>query len=235
MWRFNSARLGPWRYDRIDPVAFLRACARIVRNDLGAAVAVPMPHLIGPAPVPFDPAPPPAPALLLQSFTDEALISIEAIAAAQPLPRGPYEDESARYAVRAFVRVKAEDARCPPRLVWSAPSRLFTIAPWFESTGRPPPPIALPRLDRASLARLKPSTSFLLPPEIRRLVNPNGAQAMLAGNPRRSNFGIDWVLQLSMPIMTVCALAAMTVVLTLLDFVFRWIPFASILIPRIRR
>jgi hypothetical protein len=38
-----------------------------------------------------------------------------------------------------------------------------------------------------------------------------------------------------MPIMTVCALAAMTVVLTLLDFVFRWIPFASILIPRIRR
>jgi hypothetical protein len=239
MWRFNSARFGPWKYDKIDPVAFLAACARIVRNDLGAAVAVPMPHLIGPAPVPFDPAPPPAPALLLQSFADEALASIEAVAASQPVPRGPYEDEGALYAVRAFVRVKADDARsgteCAPRLVWSAPSRLFTIAPWFESTGRPPPPIALPKLDRASLARLKPSTSFLLPPEIRRLVNPNGAQAMLAGNPRRSSLGIDWVLQLSMPIMTVCALAAMTALLALLDFVFRWIPFASILIPRIRR
>lgn len=235
MWRFNAARFGPWKYDAIDPVVFLERCARIVRNDLGAAVAVPMPHLIGPAPIPFDPAPPPAPALLLQSFADEALTSIEAVAAAQPLPHGPHEDETALYAVRAFVRVKADDPRCPPRLVWSAPSRLFTIAPWFESTGRPPPPIALPRLDRASLARLKPGTSFLIPPEIRRLLNPNGAQAMLAGNPRRSNFGIDWVLQLSMPIMTVCALVAMTVVLTLLDFVFRWIPFASILIPRIRR
>lgn len=235
MWRFNSARFGPWKYDRIDPVAFLEACARVVRNDLGAAGAVSMPHLIGPAPVPFDPAPPPAPTLVLQSFTDEALTSIEAAAVAQPLPRGPYEEEAARYAVRGFVRVKADDPRCPPRLVWSAPSQLFTIAPWFESTGRPPPPIALPRLDRDALARMKPSTSFLIPPEIRRLLNPNGAQAMLAGNPRRSNFGIDWVLQLSMPIMTVCALTAMTVVLALLDFVFRWIPFASILIPRIRR
>jgi len=239
MWRFNPARLGVWKYDRIDPVAFLAACARVVRNDLGAAAAVTMPHLIGPAPQSFDPAPPPPAAVLLEALTDEALASVETIAVGQPLPRGPYEEEDARYAVRAFVRVKGDDPRsgteCPPRLVWSAPSRLFTIAPWFESTGRPPPPIALPKLDRASLARLKPSTSFMLPPEIRRLVNPNGAQAMLAGNPRRSSFGIDWVLQVSMPIMTVCALVSMTVVLTLLDFVFRWIPFAQILIPRIRR
>jgi hypothetical protein len=235
MWRFNPARLGVWKYDRIDPVGFLSACARIVRNDLGAAAAVTMPHLIGPAPLNFDPSPPPATAALIEAIADEALASIEAIAAEQPLPRGPYDDENARYAVRAFVRIRADDPRCPPRLVWSAPSRLFTIAPWFESTGRPAPPIALPRLDRASLARLAPSASFTLPPELRRLVNPNGAQAMLAGNPRRFDFGVEWVMQMSMPIMTVCGLVAMTVVLSLLDFVFRWIPFAQILIPRIRR
>ncbi len=235
MWRLNPARLGAWKYDRIDPVAFLSACARIVRNDLGAASAVTMPHLIGPAPLNFDPAPPPPTATLIEAIADEALASIEAIAAEQPLPRGPYDDANARYAVRAFVRVRADDPRCLPRLIWSAPSRLFTIAPWFESTGRPTPPIALPKLDRASLARLAPSASFTLPPEIRRLLNPNGAQAMLAGNPRRFDLGIEWVMQLSMPIMTVCALVAMTVVLTLLDFVFRWIPFAQILIPRIRR
>jgi hypothetical protein len=235
MWRFNPARLGVWKYDAIDPVAFLTACARIVRNDLGTAAAVTMPHLIGPAPEPFDTRPPPPASELIEAITDEALASVEAIAVEQPLPRGPYEDENARYAVRAFVRVKPDDPRCLPRLYWSAPSRLFTIAPWYESTGNPPPPIALPKLDRASLARMKPSTSFLLPPELRGLMNPNGAQATLAGNPRRDHFGIDWVLQLSMPVMTVCGMAAMTVVLTLLDFVFRWIPFASILVPRIRR
>jgi len=235
MWRFNPARLGVWKYDRIDPVAFLSACARVVRNDLGSASAVTMPHLIGPAPLNLDPSPPPPTAALIEAIADEALASVEAIAVGQPLPRGPYDDENARYAVRAFVRIRADDPRCPPRLVWSAPSRLFTIAPWFESTGRPTPPIALPKLDRASLARLAPSVSFTLPPEIRRLVNPNGAQAMLAGNPRRFDFGIEWVMQISMPIMTVCALVAMTVVLTLLDFVFRWIPFAQILIPKIRR
>jgi hypothetical protein len=235
MWRFNPARLGVWKYDRIDPVAFLAACARIVRNDLGVATAVTMPHLIGPAPLNFDPSPSQPAAALIEAIADEALASVEAIAAEQPLPRGPYDDENARYAVRAFVRIRADDPRCPPRLVWSAPSRLFTIAPWFESTGRPTPPIALPKLDRASLARLAPSVSFALPPELRRLVNPNGAQATLAGNPRRFDLGIDWVMQISMPIMTVCGLVAMTVVLSLLDLVFRWIPFAQILIPRIRR
>jgi len=240
MWRFEPLRLHAWKYGPIDPLPFLEACARIVRPELfpdpdSMPPPVLMPHLIGPAPYGLDPTPPPPVETLLASITAAGLDSIETIGIAQPLPRGPYEDEDARYAVRAFARIKADDPRCPPRLVWSAPSTLFTIAPWFETTGRPPPAIALPRLDRQTLAKLKPSAGFTLPAEVRRLLHPNGAQAMLAGNPRRSQFGIEWVLQLSMPIMTVCALFAMTVVLVLLDFVFRWIPFAWILFPRLRK
>jgi hypothetical protein len=174
-------------------------------------------------------------AALLDQAIDAAADGFEAQAAAAPPQRGPFDDENARYAVRAFIRVKHDDPRCPSRLIWSEPSRLFTIAPWYETTGRMPAPIPLPKLDRASLARLKPSAGFRLPAEVRRLINPNGAQAMLAGNPRRAGLAIEWVLQLSMPIMTVCALVAMTIVLTLLDIVFRWIPFAWILIPRLRR
>lgn len=240
MWRLEPLRLHGWKYGPIDPLPFLEACARIVRPELDSVfgsmpASVTMPHLIGPAPFDYDPIPPPPVEALLASITAAGLDSIEAIAVAQPLPRGPYEDEDARYAVRAFARIKADDPRCPPQLVWSAPSTLFTIAPWFETTGRPPPAIALPKLDRATLAKLKPSTGFTLPPRVRRFINPNGAQAMLAGNPRRSQFGIEWVLQLSMPIMTVCALFAMTIVLVLLDLVFRWIPFAWILFPRLRK
>jgi len=240
MWRFNASLLRPWKYERIETLPFLEACARIVRPELvwqfrSVPPPVAMPHLTGPAPHGFDPTPPPSMEVLLSSVVAAGLDSIEMIAAAQPLPRGPYEDEDARYAVRAFARIKSDEPNCPPRLVWSDPSQNFTIAPWFETTGRPQPAIPLPKLDRATLAKLKPSTGFSLPPRVRGLLNPNGAQAMLAGNPRRSQWGIEWVLQLSMPIMTVCALVAMTVVLTLLDFVFRWIPFAWILLPRLKK
>jgi hypothetical protein len=235
LWRRLPLSLAPWPYERIDALAFFAACARVVRPELGTPAAVPMPDLIGPAPLAFGLGDPAEPARLLAQMLDAAVDGFEAMAEAAPPQRAPFDDADARYAVRAFVRVQPHDPRCPPRLVWSEPSRLFTIAPWYEGSGRAPAPIALPRLDRASLARLKPSTGFALPAEVRRLVHPNGAPAMLAGNPRRAGAAVDWVLQLSMPIMTVCALVAMTVVLTLLDVVFRWMPFARILLPRLRR
>lgn len=236
LWRFQPAALTPWKYTRIPSLPFFQACARIVRPDLEAgAESVTMPDLIGPTPLMVPGVEQVRAADFIERFADAALDSLEAVAVDAPLPRQIFDDETARYAVRAFIRVRSHDARCVPQLVWSEPSPLFTIAPWFESTGRVPAPIPLPKLDRATLAQLKPSSAFSLPPDIRGLVNPNGAQAMLAGNPRRFNAGIDWVLQLSMPIMTVCGLVAMTVVLNLLNMVFRWVPFASILVPQLKR
>jgi hypothetical protein len=236
LWRLQPHALGAWRYTRMATLPFLEACARIVRPELGgAAASVTMPDLIGPSPFPLPNVEQIPPSDLIDRVTDAALDSLEALTADAPLPRQVFDDETARYAVRAFIRVRPNDPRCPPQFVWSAPSPLFTIAPWFESTGRVPAPIPLPKLDRASLSRLKPNAAFSLPSDLRSLVNPNGAQAMLAGTPRRFSFGIDWVLQLSMPIMTVCGLAAMTVVLTLLNVVFRWMSFAMILVPQFRR
>ncbi len=235
LWRHTPWAISPWPYERIEPLAFFAACARIVRPELGAQTSVTMPHRIGPAPAWVGPFGQPDVVQLVEQAVDAAADGFEAQANAAPPLRGPFDDDDARYAVRALIRVKHDDPRCPSRLIWSEPSRLFTIAPWFETTGRVPAPIPLPKLDRATLAKLKPSTGFRLPAEVRRLINPNGAQAMLAGNPRRAGFALEWVLQLSMPIMTVCALVAMTVVLTLLDIVFRWIPFAWILFPRLRK
>jgi hypothetical protein len=236
LWRFQPQALGPWKYTRMPAVPFLQACARIVRPDLAeAAASVTMPDLIGPAPFSIPGLEHVRPSVLIDRLTDAALDSLEAVAAETLLPRQMFDDETARYAVRAFIRVRPTDARCPPQLVWSAPSPLFTIAPWFESTGRVSAPIPLPKLDRASLAQLKPSASFSLPPEIRSLVNPNGAQATLAGNPRRFSYGIEWVMQLSMPIMTICGMVAMTVVLTLLNMVFRWMSFAMVFVPQFKR
>ncbi len=236
LWRFQPSALGTWKYTRMPTLPFLQACARIVRPDLGADPgSVTMPDLIGPTPFPVPLVEHIQPSDLIERLTNAAIDSLESVAVETPAPQQVFDDETARYAVRAFIRVRSTDPRCPPQLVWSEPSRLFTIAPWFESTGRVPAPIPLPKLDRATLAQLKPNAAFSLPPDVRSLINPNGAPAMLAGNPRRFSFGIDWVLQLSMPIMTVCALVAMTVVLTLLNMVMGWISFAMILVPQFKR
>jgi hypothetical protein len=191
-----------------------------------------MPHFIGPRPG----SEPSAARLatLRSQLLDTSIDGFAAQEAAQPVPQGAMEDDTARYAVRAFIKVK-DHAHCPPRLIWSEPSVLFSIAPWFESTGTLAPPIPLPRLNRDTLRKLKPNAGFSMPGDVRRLLRPNGAQAMLAGNPRLPSGGLDWVLQLSIPIMTVCALVAMTIILTLLDAVLRWIPFAWILTPRVKK
>ena len=232
LWRFDANILSGWRYRRMDSLAFFTAAARVVRIELGAPAGVRLPDLIG-----FQPGSEPSPAAQAAWATlllDTSIDGFAAQEAAQPMPQAALDDEGALYAVRAFIRVQPQPG-CPPQLVWSEPSALFSIAPWFEGTGTATPPIPLPRLNRDTLRKLKPSAGFSLPSDVRGLLRPNGAQAMLAGNPRRPSGGLDWVLQLSIPIMTVCALFAMTIVLTLLDAVFRWIPFAWILSPRFRK
>jgi hypothetical protein len=236
LWRFQPDALGVWKYTRMPALPFFQACTRIVQPELGGgAESVTMPHLIGPPPFPVPQVSQVRPSELLNRLTDAALDGLEALADEAPLPRQVFDEETARYAVRAFIRVRSTDPRCPAQLVWSAPSPLFTIAPWYESTGRVPAPIPLPKLDRATLSQMKPNAAFSLPSDLRSLVNANGAQAMLAGNPRRFSFGIDWVMQVSMPVMTICAMAAMTVVLTLLNMVFRWMSFAMVLVPQFKR
>jgi hypothetical protein len=232
LWRLDVNILSGWRYRRMDSLAYFRAAAHVVRPELGSLVPVMQPDLIGPQPG-FAPTAVQMAAWQAQ-LVDTAIDGFAAQEAAQPLPQAALDDDNALYAVRAFIRVKGRPG-CPPELVWSEPSALFSIAPWYEGTGQATPPIPLPRLNRETLRKLKPSAGFSVPNDVRGLLRPNGAQAMLAGNPRRPNGGLDWVLQLSIPIMTVCALFAMTIVLTLLDAIYRWIPFAWILTPRLRK
>jgi hypothetical protein len=248
LWRFDANIVSGWPYRRMDSWAFFSAAAAVVRSELGAAGlgggGAVMPHLIGPRPG-FEPTTEQQ-ATRRQQLLDAAIDGFAAQDAANPMPEPALDDapaaagaggaaaDGSRYAVRAFIKVQ-EHPGCPPRLIWSEPSVLFTIAPWFESTGTLAAPIPMPSLNREMLRRLKPNAGFSLPGDVRRLLRPNGAPAMLAGNPRLPSGGLDWVLQLSIPIMTVCALVAMTIILTLLDAVFRWIPFAWILTPRVKK
>jgi hypothetical protein len=143
---------------------------------------------------------------------------------------GRFDDASARYVLRCFVRLKPE-CGCPARTVWSAESEPFVIAPWYEAAGAPPARIDLPDLsDRNLLKSLKPNVSFAVPPAL---------QGLLAGNPKDlmegkgggTPLGIGWICSFSIPVITFCAFIVLSIFLGLFDLIFRWLAFIKICLP----
>lgn len=143
---------------------------------------------------------------------------------------GRFDDSSARYVVRAFVRLKP-DCGCPARTVWSAESEPFAIAAWYEAAGAPAARIDLPDLtDRNLLKSLKSNVSFAVPPAL---------QGLLAGNPKDlmegkgggTPLGIGWICSFSIPVITFCAFIVLSIFLGLFDLIFRWLAFIKICLP----
>lgn len=156
---------------------------------------------------------------------------------AQVLPaRGRFEADGsgveARYVVRAFVRLKPEHPGCPGRLVWSDYSEPFSIAPWFESSGAPVPVIALPDLmDRAQLARVRPTVAFALPPRLAALLRTDPKDLRDGKGAGGSGVGLGWICSFSLPIITLCAFIVLNIFLQLFNLIFWWLPFLKICIP----
>jgi hypothetical protein len=153
---------------------------------------------------------------------------------------GRYEDEKARYQLRAFVRVKRDDG-CPPALVWSDPSAPFAIAPWYESKpGVPPVKIALPNVTRDNIKKFLPNVAFKVPQKLFCFLNQNTPKNLLEGKGQDctddSGFGgIDWFCGFNIPIITLCAFIILFIFLTLLNIIFWWLPFIRICIPLPRK
>ncbi len=209
---------------RIPGYAFLRDCARVLENPGDASLRVVMPDYIGPMPAGF-----------ADGLIEAAVAGFEASAASTPVPAGPFDDAQALYAVRPLVRVQPEQPGCPVSAVWGEVSPPYRIAPWYAGAGRMPVPIPLPPADRESLRAIRPNAAFATPPSLHSLFGLNNAQGLLGGSIAPPRSGITWVWQLSIPVMTVCALVAMHIVLFLLDVVLRWVPFAKIVFPMPRR
>ena len=145
--------------------------------------------------------------------------------------QGRFDDPNAQYVLRAFIRLKPEHAGCPPRLVWSPYSEPFTIAPWYESAGTPPPLIALPDLfDSNILKKLKPNVSFALSPKLAKLLQ-NDAKDLRDGKGDENGWTIGWICSFSLPIITICAFIVLNIFLQIFAMIFFWLPFLKICIP----
>jgi hypothetical protein len=149
--------------------------------------------------------------------------------------RGRFDDAGGRYVARAFLRVMGHDD-CPPRLVWSAPSEEFAIAPWHEASAAPPARVSLPNLLKpGALQALKPNVVFDLPEELQCLLSKNSPKDFLEGKARKcgpgDGAGLDWLCGFSIPIITLCAFIVLNIFLGLLNIIFWWLPFLKICIP----
>lgn len=156
---------------------------------------------------------------------------------AQLLPaRGRFEADGsgveARYVVRAFIRLKPDHPGCPGRLVWSDYSEPFNIAPWFESSGAPVPVIPLPDLmDRAQLARVRPTVAFALPPKLAALLRTDAKDLRDGKGSGGNGLGLGWICSFSLPIITLCAFIVLNIFLQLFNLIFWWLPMLKICIP----
>jgi len=205
-------------YRRVDTSNFLVACARLVAEP--DAVSVDMPERFGPLPEGWT-----------ARFADAALDLLQQRADGLRTLQGGFDDSAALYALRAFVRVRRDDG-CPPLLVWSEPTPLFRIAPWYASTGAPQARIALPPFDRDSLQAMKPNVAFELPPSLQNLLANNAPADLLDGKGKEGGgLGIGWLCSFSIPIITICAFIALNIVLSLLNLFLRWMPFVKICLP----
>jgi len=140
--------------------------------------------------------------------------------------------EEPRYLVRAFIRVKPEYPGCAGRLIWSAYSPEFTIAPWFESSGAPVPVIPMPDLfDREQLKRVKPNVAFSLPPKLAKLLQADPKKLRDGEGDGGDGLGLGWICSFSLPIITLCAFIVLNIFLQLLALIFFWLPFLKICIP----
>jgi hypothetical protein len=143
---------------------------------------------------------------------------------------GRFDEPDARYALRAFVRLKP-DCDCPGRIVWSDYSEPFVIAAWYDGAGAPPVQIALPDpSDRKLLKELKPNVAFVLPASMQQLLSGK-TKDLLAGKGSADAVGLSWICGFNIPTITICAFIVLNIFLTLLNLIFGWLFFIKICIP----
>ena len=160
--------------------------------------------------------------VLIQALTPQ---STKALA-----PQGRFQDATRLYTVRIFLRVKPENPACPTELIWSAPSEPFRIAAWYESAGRPHPPIALP--DPSKLRDLaKPNASFHVPAGLMNAMQGSSLSGLMKGGGGGGGITIDWICGFSIPLITICAFFVLNIFFSLLAIIFFWLPFFKICIP----
>ena len=149
-----------------------------------------------------------------------------------------------------FVYTRRDCGPLHPPLI-SAPSEQFQLASFFDSDAPARPiRITLPAdTSPAGLRKFNKNTAFVLSDmlcgqvqrakglglvDLVRSVLPWPLHKDLdvpAGSCESGGINIGMICSLSIPIITICALILLIIIVTLLDFIFRWLPYFVICFP----
>lgn len=136
-------------------------------------------------------------------------------------------DDDQLYQITMLAIVTSDDG-CE-YLAHGAPGEPFSIASHYETRLMPTYPIKMPTLKDLKKAVRGPA--MVMPPdladEVSKLRFPDG-EVEQSGS---SGGGIRWIFVFSIPIVTICAMIILMLMINLLNFIFRWIPFAILRIP----
>lgn len=156
--------------------------------------------------------------MLITSFTHEWQASKQASA----LQR----DDEQLYRIRIFASITG--AHGCEYLVHSQLGSPFYIASFYETRLMPTFPIKMPSLKDLKKAVRGPG--LIMPSDLANEVNklkfPDGkVEQSGSGSSGR------WIYVFSIPIVTICAMILLMLMINILNFIFRWIPYAILRIP----
>ena len=137
------------------------------------------------------------------------------------------------------IRCVFERPRCPEpeRLRLSRPSRAFTLAP-FHDPDAPFRPARIPTPVDTSLEGLRKhpksvavTISKQLRAQMERIEGIKLSDLDSGDVPAGDGVSLGMICQLSIPIITICALILLMIIVALLNIVFFWLPFFKICLP----
>jgi len=178
-----------------------------------------------------------------------------ASAPAPDLPLAAYPvmapDETARFVIRCVL----ERPECSPidPVVLSAPTREFELAAFFDPDAPARPiRISLPvDTSPAGLRRAPKNTAFMVSDMLCGQINRAKGMGLVdlvmsvlpfplhkdldSGGPKActtdAGLSLGMICSLSIPIITICALIMLIIMVSLLDLIFRWMPFFIFCFP----
>lgn len=165
----------------------------------------------------------------------EGAAGAAAAAGTQAPPQVPKLDArgEAVYVLRCVYR-RPECGPLHPDVV-SDPTEEFTIAPYFDLDAPARSVMVSLPIDTSvkDLRRFQKGVSFLISNELRQQMSRvTSLKEALDGNVSSGRqFDLGVICSFSIPIITICALILLLVIVSLLNFVFGWLPYLRICFP----
>ncbi|MEY2689226.1 MAG: hypothetical protein RL375_3425, partial [Pseudomonadota bacterium] len=131
--------------------------------------------------------------------------------------------------LRPFVRWQ-DDCGCE-RICWGQPSLPFRVASPLDPDFQRPQAIILPRLDDLKRGAAR-GVALLAPKSLADKLRTLSPDLPPGSDGPGNRCQLCWMVSLSIPVVTLCAMIILMILINLLNLLFGWLPWAILALPR---